>query len=169
MEADAVRITEHHQTFLVLWVVRLRRRGKAREFDGVRGPYRRSSPRWRPAMACWDAFGSLIAAWPAPPTWRSEPSTLLPHPAPGRLQSGAAARWFCCRIRTICRFTSARSSRFFARRAMRAVKRSSAVSMRLLNLSWIACSLPRQSSERHKLTLSPVSGWLVSLTSNQFS
>jgi hypothetical protein len=21
-------------------------------------------------MACWDAFGSLIAAWPAPPTWR---------------------------------------------------------------------------------------------------
>ena len=37
----------------------------------------------------------------------------------------AAARWFCCRMRPICRFTAAGSSGFFER-AMRAARRSSA-------------------------------------------
>jgi hypothetical protein len=49
----------------------------------------------------------------------------------------AAARWFCCRMRPICRFTVAGSTRFFER-AIRAARRSSASSIRRLNLSCIA-------------------------------
>jgi hypothetical protein len=76
----------------------------------------------------------------------------------------AAARWFCCRMRPICRFTGAGSSLRFAR-ATRVASRSSAASMRALNLSCMAFSLLRRSAERHTITVSSVSGWRVSLTS----
>jgi hypothetical protein len=49
--------------------------------------------------------------------------------------------------------------------AIRAARRSSAASIRPLNLSCMAFSLLRRSAERHKITVSPVSGWRVSLTS----
>src|SRR6516162_8544087 len=54
----------------------------------------------------------------------------------------AAARWFCWRMRPICRFSGAGSRRFFER-AMRAARRSSVASIRRLNLSCIARSLLR--------------------------
>jgi hypothetical protein len=76
----------------------------------------------------------------------------------------AVARWFCCRTRPICRFTVAGSRRFFDR-AMRAQRRSSAALIRRLNLSCIARSLLRRSAERHRIAVSPVSGWRASLTS----
>src|SRR5580692_7626664 len=68
------------------------------------------------------------------------------------------------RMRPICRFTFAGSSGFFAR-TTRAARRCSAASMRALNLSCIAFSLLRRSAERHRITVSLVSGWRVSLTS----
>ena len=48
---------------------------------------------------------------------------------------------------------------------MRAASRASAVSMRRLNLSCMARSLLRRSAERHRITVSPVSGQRASLTS----
>src|SRR6516225_9067399 len=80
----------------------------------------------------------------------------------------AAARWFCWRMRPICRFTGAGSSLFFER-AIRAARRSSAASMRALNLSCMAFYLLRRSAERHTITVSSVSGWRVSLTSTPSS
>ena len=48
---------------------------------------------------------------------------------------------------------------------MRAARRSSAASIRRLNLSCMARSLLRRSAERHRITVSSVSGWRASLTS----
>jgi hypothetical protein len=60
-------------------------------------------------------------------------------------------------MRPICRFICAGSSRFFAL-AIRAAKHSSAASIRPLNLSCMAFSLLRRSAERHRMTVSSVSG-----------
>ena len=57
----------------------------------------------------------------------------------------APARWFCCRMRPIWRFTCVASSCFFER-VMRPARRCSAASMRWLNLSCIARSLLRRSA-----------------------
>ena len=69
----------------------------------------------------------------------------------------AAARWFRSRMRPICRFTVAGLSGF-VERAMRADRRSSACSIRRLNLSCIARSLLRRSSERQRIAISSVLG-----------
>jgi hypothetical protein len=75
-----------------------------------------------------------------------------------------AGRASICRMRPICRFTGAGSRRRFEW-ATRAANRSSAASIRRLNLSCIARSLLRRSAERHSITVSSVSRWRVSLTS----
>ena len=51
---------------------------------------------------------------------------------------------------------------------MRAARRSSAASIRRLNLSCMARSLLRRSAERHRITVSPVSGWRVELDLDAF-
>lgn len=45
------------------------------------------------------------------------------------------------------------------------IERVSAASMRWLNVSCMACSLPHRSAERHRIAVSPVSGECPSLTS----